>query len=217
MDFSPSLGRDPRRQLTGVGFVVVFHAVVAYALMSGLARKVVDVVRAPIETKVIEEITKPPPPPEVAVPPPPKLEAPPPPFIPPPEVQVNTPPPLQPAITASVAPPPENTTIAPVAPPAAAPAAAPAAPSVGVNCPGYRQVLIDAGFPRDATRAQIEAGEVLVSFTIGVGGDVKNAAIVRSTHRVFNRHSLETVSRFKCVGQTQDVAGVLVPLSFTSQ
>ena len=77
--------------------------------------------------------------------------------------------------------------------------------------------MVDAGFPREATRAQVETGEVTVSFTIGVNGEVKNATIVKSTNRVFNRHSLETVSQFKCVGQTQEVTGVLVQLGFKSQ
>ena len=81
---------DPRRHLVGIAFVILFHAFIVWALVSGLAKKVVEVVRAPIETKVIEEIKKPPPPPEVVVPPPPKMEAPPPPFIPPPEVQIAT-------------------------------------------------------------------------------------------------------------------------------
>ncbi|HET7793877.1 MAG TPA: TonB family protein [Rhizobacter sp.] len=214
MDFSRAQV-DPRRNVLGVGFVVLFHAALVYALMSGLARKVVDVVRAPIDTKVIEEIVKPPPPPEVAVQPPPKLDAPPPPFIPPPEVQV--PAPAQPSITATVAEPPPSAVIAPVAPVAAPPAPAPAAPSVGVSCPGYRQVLLDAGYPREATRAQIDQGEVLVSFTIGADGQVKNAAIVRSTHRAFNRHSLETVAQFRCTAQPHDVAGVLVPLVFSTR
>src|SRR5450631_1204840 len=91
---------DPRRHLVGLTVVIVFHALIVYALVTGLAKKVVDVVRAPIETKVIEEIKKPPPPPEIVVPPPPKLEAPPPPFIPPPEIQIANPPPA-PTITAT--------------------------------------------------------------------------------------------------------------------
>jgi len=217
MDFSKRQA-DPRRHLTGIAFVVLFHGLLVYGLMSGLARKVVDVVRAPIETKVIEEITKPPPPPEVVVPPPPKLEAPPPPFIPPPEVQIATPPPVAPTITATTPTPPVQTAIAPIAPPTAAPAPpAPAAPSVGANCPGYKQVLIDAGFPREATRAQIEVGEVTVSFTIGPNGEVKNPAIVRSTNRVFNRHTLEAVAQFKCQGQGQDIPGVQVTASFNTR
>ena len=86
---------DPRRRIVGFCAVLLFHVLLVYALVTGLAKKVVDVVRAPIETKVIEEVKKPPPPPEVVVPPPPKLEAPPPPFIPPPEIQIATPPPPQ--------------------------------------------------------------------------------------------------------------------------
>jgi len=66
---------DPRRHLVGITFVILFHAFIIYALVTGLAKKVVDVVRAPIETKVIEEIKKPPPPPEIVVPPPPKMDA----------------------------------------------------------------------------------------------------------------------------------------------
>ncbi len=215
MDFSRAQA-DPRRNLLGVGFVVLFHAALVYALMSGLARKVVDVVRAPIDTRVIEEIVKPPPPPEVAVQPPPKLDAPPPPFIPPPEVQVAAPQQAQPTITAAAEAPP-TTVVTPMAPAAAPAPAAPAAPSVGVSCPGYKQVMQAAGYPREALKAQIDAGEVLVSFSIGTDGQVKNATILRSTHRVFNRHSLETVAQFKCTAQPQEIAGVQVPLVFNTQ
>ena len=130
MDFSQRQA-DPRRHLMGITVVVLFHALLVWALVSGLAKKVVQVVIAPIETKVIEEIKKPPPPPEVVVPPPPKLEAPPPPFIPPPEVQITAPPPPQPTITATTpTPPAAPVTIAPAVPVAAPPAvvAAPPAP-----------------------------------------------------------------------------------------
>ena len=119
---------DPSRHLVGIAFVVLLHAFLIYALVTGLAKKVIEVVRAPIETKVIEEIKKPPPQPEIIVPPPPKLEAPPPPFIPPPEVQIATPPTQQPTITATTpTPPPAPVVIAPAPPPilVAAPAAAP--------------------------------------------------------------------------------------------
>jgi len=130
MDFSKRQA-DPRRHLTGIGLVIAFHALIVWALVSGLAKKVVEVVRAPIETKVIEEVKKPPPPPEIVVPPPPKLEAPPPPFIPPPEVQVTAPPPPQPTITATTpTPPPAPVVMTPQAPPVAAPvAAAPTPPA----------------------------------------------------------------------------------------
>ena len=156
MDFSKRQA-DPRRHLVGITLVIAFHAFIVYALVTGLAKKVVDVVRAPIETKVIEEIKKPPPPPEIVVPPPPKLEAPPPPFIPPPEIQVTAPPPPAPTITATTpTPPPAPVVIAPAPPPvvaaAPAPAPAPAAPAVvsaGVVCSNFTAVMGEAGFPRE--------------------------------------------------------------------
>lgn len=209
-----------RRRLIGIAVVAALHVLLIFGLMSGLSRKDIEVVRAPIETKVIEEITKPPPPPEVVPPPPPKLEAPPPPFIPPPEVQVPVPPPPAPTITPTpTPPPPAPAPIAPAAPPApvaSAPSAQPT-PSVAVSCPGYKQILLDGGFAREARRAQIESGEVTVSFTIAANGEVKNAVVTKSTHRAFNRHSVEMVSQFKCIGQGQDVVGVLVTLTFNSQ
>src|SRR5512138_1764907 len=55
MDFSKRQS-DPRRHIVGLTFVILFHALIVYALVTGLAKKVVEVVRAPIETKVIEEI-----------------------------------------------------------------------------------------------------------------------------------------------------------------
>ena len=83
MDFAQQQ-RNPTRHLVGISAVVILHILVVWALVSGLARKVVEVVKGPIEVKVIEEIIKKPPPPPDALPPPPKVQAPPPPFIPPP-------------------------------------------------------------------------------------------------------------------------------------
>lgn len=213
MDFSKRQA-DPRRHLTGIAFVIIFHALLIYGLMSGLARKVVDVVRAPIETKVIEEITKPPPPPEVVVPPPPKLEAPPPPFIPPPEVQVQAPPPVAPTITAVPTPPPAPTLMTPTAPPAPAPVApAPAQVSAAVVCSNYSKVMGEAGFPRDAIRQGLDKGEAVIQFTLSAAGEIKDVKVVRSTHPIFARNSVRIVSEYKCAGQGQDVV-VTVPFGY---
>ncbi|MFA6314603.1 MAG: hypothetical protein WC681_24245, partial [Sterolibacterium sp.] len=80
---------DSGKRLTGFAFVVLLHALLVYGLINGLARKIVEVVSQPLETKIIEELKPPPdkPPP----PPPPKLNTPPPPYIPPPEVSVQMP------------------------------------------------------------------------------------------------------------------------------
>ena len=96
---SYAVQKDSSRRLTGLVAVVAFHVVLVYALVHGLARKIVEVVRPPLETKIIEEI-KPPPPDKPPPPPPPKLAIPPPPYIPPPEVQVQVPTVSAPTITA---------------------------------------------------------------------------------------------------------------------
>jgi len=210
---------DPRRRIIGFGAVLLFHLLIVYALVSGLAKKVVDVVRAPIETKVIEEIKKPPPPPEVVVPPPPKLEAPPPPFIPPPEIQIATPPPPQPTITATTpTPPPAPVVIAPAPPPPVADAPAPPAPapttaSAGVVCSNYASVMGDVAFPREAQRQGIERGEATIQFTLTASGEVRDIKAIRSTHQIFARNSIRIVSEYKCQGQGRDVT-VTVPFAY---
>ena len=205
---------DPRRHLVGITFVILFHAFIVYALVTGLATKVVEVVRAPIETKVIEEVKAPPPPPEIVVPPPPRLEAPPPPFIPPPEIQIATPPPPAPTITAvTPTPPPAPVAIAPVAPPVVAPPAPPAPVTASVACSNYRTVMGDAGFPREALRQGLEKGEALVQFTLSPEGEVKNIKALRASHPIFARNSVRIVGEYKCQGQGREVV-VTVPFGY---
>ncbi len=96
MDFAKQQ-RNPARHLMGMVFVGLLHVGIIYALVTGLARKVVKEVKNIQDVKLVEEIkvTPPPEPPK----PPPKVEppktAPPPPpaYIPPPEVRVDVPPP----------------------------------------------------------------------------------------------------------------------------
>ena len=62
--------QDSSRRLTGLAFVVALHVLLVYALINGLAKKIIEVVQAPLETKIIEEVKKPPP--DKPPPPPPK-------------------------------------------------------------------------------------------------------------------------------------------------
>ncbi len=191
MDFARQQ-RNPAKHLIGIGSVVLLHVLVVYALVSGLARKVVEVVRAPIETKVIEETTKPPPPPEIPVPPPPKLEAPPPPFIPPPEVVITQPPPPAPTITATPTPPPAAVDITPVAP--TAPPAQPAGPvSIRLVCP----TMVQPTMPRKALQDGIN-GTVTARARIR-GGKVIAVEIVRSQPRgVFDAAVRSAMMQYQC-------------------
>ena len=191
---------DPRRHLIGFTLVILFHALVVYALVTGLAKKVVEVIRAPIETKVIEEIKKPPPPPEIIVPPPPKMDAPPPPFIPPPEVTLAAPPPPQPTITATTpTPPPAPVVIAPVAPVppvavvAAPPAPKPAVVAIGVICATQVQPVM----PRKALQEGIN-GSVRARVTVK-GGKVVSVEILSSQPRgVFDAAVRAAMMQYGC-------------------
>ena len=194
---------DPRRHLVGLTIVILVHVLVVYALVTGLAKKVVDVVRAPIETKVIEEIKKPPPPPEVVLPPPPKLEAPPPPYIPPPEVQIATPPPPQPTISVAPSPtPPPPTVMTPTPPVVAAvpaPVAKPTAVSIGIACP----TQVAPAMPVKALRDNI-SGVVRAQATIK-GGKVVAVEILSSPARgVFDSSVRQAMMQYVCSGAGDD-------------
>lgn len=218
MDFAQSQ-RNPSRHLIGFGAVILLHVLIVYALLTGLARKVVDVVKAPLQVKVIEEIRKPPPP-ELPPPPPPKLVAPPPPFIPPPEVQIAQPPPPEPVITVvTKEAPPEPTLPKEIPVPAAPPApVAPPAPkvaavaAVGAVCPNWANVKSEIAYPRQAQLDGIQ-GEVQIEFTVTPSGEIKDVTVVKSANRVFNAVTVKAVRSLKCVGQAQDIK-VTAPISF---
>jgi protein TonB len=53
--------RSPTRQIVGFGAVVLFHILLIWALVAGLGQNIVDVIKQPLETKIIKD-TKPPPP-----------------------------------------------------------------------------------------------------------------------------------------------------------
>jgi protein TonB len=209
--------KNTARFSAGIGVAVVFHIVLLWALMSGLGHKVMQVINAPIETKIIEEVKPPPPPPKVIeMPPPPKFTPPPPAFVPPPEVQVQAPPPPQPTITATAAePPPAPPLAAPRVEAQPAPAPAPARVSASVACSNYAKVMGDAGFPREATRAGLEEGSALIQFTLGANGEVKDITALRASHPAFAKGGMRLVAEYKCAGQGVDIT-VQVPFIFKS-
>lgn len=192
--------RSPAKHLAGLMVVVLLHMVVGYALVNGLARKMVEVIKSPMETKIIEEASKPP---EDTPPPPPKLVTLPPAFVPPPEVQIQAPAAAAPSIS--------NTTrvIAPVRAPAPV---VHAPPSVGVACPNSQQVRAEISYPARAKRDELE-GSVLIEFTVAADGSIKDIDIKSSTDPVFNSVSINAVRQFKCNAQGRDVR-VSVPFVF---
>ena len=205
MDYAQAQ-RNPGKHLTGIGIVVVLHVLLGWALVSGLARKVVEVIKAPIETKIIEEV-KPPPPPETPPPPPPKMALPPPSFVPPPEVQIANPPPPQAAITV------QTTTPPPAAPVTIAP---PPGPVVAAAAPAARAAVIDVStcekpsYPSAAARAEAK-GTTKIRFTIDATGhlDPSKTVIERSSggsreHKLLDRTAVEALSKCKFKPGTDD-------------
>lgn len=163
-------------RIVGVVFVLALHVLILYALVTGLARKAVESIRAPIETKIIEEVKAPPP---DRPPPPPKLDIAPPPFIPPVEIRIQPPPPaaVQNAITSV-------TTEKPVAvspPPPPSPAPEPVREPVRVAA------VIDPAtacrkpdYPAASRRFE-EEGAVVVKFLVGLDGMVVESSIATSS------------------------------------
>ena len=63
--------KDQTRRIKGLVIVIVIHAFLGYAIVSGMARKGLNFIKKPLEAVVIQEVIIPPPPPP---PPPKKLE-----------------------------------------------------------------------------------------------------------------------------------------------
>jgi protein TonB len=194
--------RNPAKHAIGLGVVIVMHIVLGWALLNGLARKVIEVIKAPIETKLIEEVRPPPPPPE-NLPPPPKLAPPPPSFVPPPEVVVRNPEPAATiTVTREVPPPAPPVTIAP--PPAPEPPA-PAPPPKVMAKPAIANAALCApkseDYPAAALRAEA-TGITKIRFTIDGTGHLAKAEIVKSAgatreHRMLDRVAADMLSTCK--------------------
>jgi protein TonB len=146
--------RSPRKHLTGIGWVVLLHALLLWAISTGLARDVVQMTENTVEAVLMSEA-----PPPAPTPPPktplPKTPAPPPP----------APTSTAPAITQTPTP----------------PAAAPQAPAIrmgaviqaGAHCakPDYPS----------ASRRMEEEGTVTLKFLIGADGKVLQADVEKSS------------------------------------
>jgi protein TonB len=198
--------RQPGKHAVGIAVVLGMHLVLGWALVTGLAQRMVEVIKAPIETKIIEETKPPPPPPPENLPPPPKFAPPPPSFVPPPEVNVNPPPTPAPTITTTqVVPPPAPVTIAPApvqappAPPAPPPpprqAARPAIANVKSCAP------TNADYPRAALRAEA-TGTTKVRFNVDAAGKLAGVEVVKSAgssreHKLLDRVAVEKLSECK--------------------
>ncbi|WP_421793744.1 energy transducer TonB [Hydrocarboniphaga effusa] len=159
--------QDPKKRLIGLAGVVIFHVLLVWGLVSGLARKAIELLPPPIETKILEDtpVEEEPPPP----PPPPKLDVPPPPFIPPPEISIQT------------APNPTNTITTTQTPSlVAAPAPAPRPASVTKAPVVKAKACREPEYPAVSERLS-ETGTVLLQLLVGTDGKVTDSKIEKSS------------------------------------
>ena len=161
----------PVTRIVGIAFVVLLHALLIYALVTGLAYRAIQVVRAPIETKIIEEAK---PPPEALPPPPPQLAPPPAAFVPPPEVHIETPPPPPKSTAIRVVTPTKPVAPAPVAPPP--PVAVPVRVTPRLDMQRSQQPEYPA-----ASRRLGEQGTSVIEVLVGVDGRVLEAKLLQSS------------------------------------
>jgi protein TonB len=206
--------RNPGKHVVGLSVVVALHVVLGAALVYGLSRKVIEVVKAPIETKIIEEVKPPPPPPPDNLPPPPKTAPPPPSFVPPPEIQVAPPPTPAPTITTTtVAPPPAPVTIGPPPAPSTTPsvATAPAAPPAPPARTAPKLDFNACAKPEynAATRRADAQGTVIVTYTMDTTGTISEARVEKSSgmsreHKMLDRMTLDAVQACKGTPGTVD-------------
>ena len=162
--------RNPRSHVIGIGIVVLLHIVFIYGLASGLAHQMVDVIKQPLETRLIQEAA---PPPKEVVPPPPVMVPPPPVYIPPPEVQIE-----QAAPTASDA----ITVVTTTPPPKAVSAPAPVRSVTRPPSNGGRPACGDADsiYP-SASEELSEAGAVVIYALVNASGSIIDTRLVNSS------------------------------------
>ncbi|HQR10541.1 MAG TPA: energy transducer TonB [Casimicrobiaceae bacterium] len=186
--------RDPTKHAIGIVFVVLFHVLLIYALVNGLGRAIVEVVKKPLSATIIEELKLPPPPP----PPPPKKiveQAKPQPqetYVPPPDVPVATS--TAPAITAT-------TTTAPTEPhviqtPVVAPP--PPAPKPAIRRGVTKISGENPEFPRAAQKDNIARGRVVARMNIDEQGNVTEVTIFSAEpQRYFDRAVITALKTWK--------------------
>jgi protein TonB len=203
--------QDPSRRIKGIVVVVLVHALIGYALVSGMARKGLNLIKKPLEAVVIQEviIPPPPPPPPKKIEPPkeaPKPDAPPPPYVPPPDVApaVTS---TAPSIVATATPPPAPVVIAPPPPPAPPPPAPVPKPNrtdIGVACP----TQVPPEMPRKALQ---DGTEGVVKAQARIKDGVVKEVTILSGPRVFHAAVRDAMMQYKC---TQDAVEVLAVQEF---
>ncbi len=164
------------RKVVSIGLVVLLHALIGYAFITGLAYNVIK--KAAQDLKVVDVTEEPPPPEQEPPPPPPEQKFEPPPIVAPPPI-VQTPVLVTPPIATVTTPPPvQITPAAPPAPPAPPPPPQPSKAATAKGNPG--DWITDADYPPSAQREERQ-GTSTIAFEINEQGRVENCRTTGSS------------------------------------
>jgi protein TonB len=199
--------KDPSRRVKGVLIVIVLHALLAYALVSGLARQGLNAINKPLEAVVIQDVIIPPSPSTPPAPPPKETrkplevlrrEAPPPPYMPPSDVapEVSS---TAPVVASGVSAPTAPAAVAAL-PPASSPlvATGPKRTNMGLVCP----TQVPPEMPRKALREGIEG---VVKAQIHIKDGTILDVTVLSGPRVFHAAVKAAMLQYICVADEGEV------------
>lgn len=168
MNFAKNGAPSASNRLLGLAVVVGLHVLLIWGLINGLARKVIEILPDPIETRIIEDVR---PPLEAPPPPMPEFEPPPPPYIPPPDIVIQQPPPTTTAIQ-------QVTTIKPPAPPPPPRVAQRVPPRIDLK--GSPRACREPTYPSASERLG-EQGTSAISLLIDINGKVAQTRIDSSS------------------------------------
>ena len=209
--------RDPTRHMLGIGFVILVHALVVWALLSGLGSNVIQIIKKPLNATIIEEVKLPPPPPPPPPPPrkivePPKVQPAVETYVPPPDIPVAAPT-TAPVISAVTQAPPTTPHVI-AAPPVVQ------APPAPVAKPAVRRGIVrlsgdDPSYPREAIRAGVSKGRVVARLQIDEKGNVIEVNITSSDPpRVFDKVVRSALEGWKFKAEGERYVGE-VEINFT--
>lgn len=174
MNFTADGRADNQNRLIGLAFVVGFHILLVWGLVNGLARKAIELLPEPIETKIIEDVK-----PKMEEPPPPvpEFEPPPPPYIPPPDI-VIAPPPEPPKTITQITEVKPETLPPPPAPPMPPRESVRVAPKIDYD--GSPRGCRKPNYPAASQRLE-EQGTSRIRLLINVAGKVAESGVEKSS------------------------------------
>ena len=177
MSYADQPAMSPRKAVS-IGLVVLLHALIGYAFITGLAYNVIK--KAANELKTVDIKDQPPPPDKPPPPPPPTQKVEPPPVVAPPTIVKTVTAVAPPVVTVPVAPPTPAPVITPQAPPAPPPPPKPVQSQAASAKGNPASWVTTDDYPPAALR-EGRQGVVAISWQINEQGRVENCQVTQSS------------------------------------